>query len=82
MVESEGVWSSRCVDCLLLVEEPDFEDSLQMTVLAEWLRWFVSARGTDCAEKINFVAVKKKALGGTRTPNPQIRSLMRYPLRH
>lgn len=27
---------------------------------------------------------KKKVLvpGGTRTPNPQIRSLMRYPLRH
>ena len=25
---------------------------------------------------------KKKVPGGTRTPNPQIRSLMRYPLRH
>ena len=25
---------------------------------------------------------KNQALGGTRTPNPQIRSLVRYPLRH
>ena len=41
----------------------------------------------DSDEKYNtviMVTFKKKssALGGTRTRNPQIRSLMRYPLRH
>jgi hypothetical protein len=32
--------------------------------------------------KRTFLGNKKTVPGGTRTPNPQIRSLMRYPLRH
>jgi hypothetical protein len=36
------------------------------------------AVGTDKKKNTKNVTVP----GGTRTPNPQIRSLMRYPLRH
>ena len=33
-------------------------------------------------QKRTKLGYKKTVPGGTRTPNPQIRSLMRYPLRH
>ena len=40
-------------------------------------RIFLCRRPADRTKKKTTVAP-----GGTRTPNPQIRSLMRYPLRH
>jgi hypothetical protein len=44
-----------------------------------WGRGFESHR----MQLLGSTSTKKiEALGGTRTRNPQIRSLMRYPLRH
>lgn len=40
------------------------------------------AETTRCELKKNKKWSYHKVPGGTRTPNPQIRSLMRYPLRH
>jgi hypothetical protein len=40
------------------------------------------AETTRCEVKKNKKWSYHKVPGGTRTPNPQIRSLMRYPLRH
>ena len=37
---------------------------------------------TELMEQYSWRETKKIVPGGTRTPNPQIRSLMRYPLRH
>ena len=37
--------------------------------------------GIPNVKMFNLVSRQKKALPGTRTQNPQIRSLVRYPLR-
>jgi hypothetical protein len=56
-----------------LTTRPNLQPHANQVGGAQTLRW-----GTKKNKKL----LCYKVPGGTRTPNPQIRSLMRYPLRH